>query len=857
VQSSQPGDPAAGSCRVVVNGVPVDVPREPERSLLGVLRDELGVTGPKPGCGEGVCGACTVLVDGEPVHSCRSWLSAADGRDVTTIEGLATPETLHAVQQAFLDHGAFQCGYCTPGMILTTVAFLRSNPGADNDQIRAALDGNICRCGTYPRILGAVRDASRRTGAPAAPAATATIATTRRPGESLDRRPRAPWDMTPARARDWFDVLPEGLVVVREPDFSGSGWTTTSGAWIHVGADGTVTAFTGKVDGGQDNRTGLSVVVAEALGVPLGAVRLVMGDTDVCPHDAGTFGSRSTPDAGTELRAVATAARASLDRLATERGIAKDAPTGEGVMGLKRVDIAPRGGLPSRPARQALGSPTPRVTGPAIVTGAKRFPSDVVRPGMLHGQVLRPPSAAATLRQVDLTAVASPEVTVVHEGSFVGVVAASPGTARRALARATVTWNPPGGPAEADLEAHLRANPIEDQGWEGGVHEEQGDVDAALAAAQVSVTATYRTAFIAHVPMETRSAVAEWDTDGRLTIWTATQVPFGVREQVASALGIPEASVRVIVPDFGGGFGGRHAGEVAIEAARLARAAHAPVKVRWSREDEFRGGYLRPAAVIDVRAGAARDGQLVAWEMRNTNSGQFGLAGPYAVPNQRLDYQAADSPLRQGSYRALAATANHFARESAMDELARALEIDPLELRLSHVEDERLAAAFRAVADRIEWRRARPAGVGLGIAGGVEKDSRVATAVELRVAEDQRIVLERIVTAFDCGAIVNPEGLMNQVQGATVMGLGGALFEAVHFDVGGVLRNASLTDYRVPRISDIPPIEVILLDRPDEPSAGAGETPIVAVAPAIANAIFDATGIRLRDLPLVPDGRVS
>jgi nicotinate dehydrogenase subunit B len=293
-----------------------------------------------------------------------------------------------------------------------------------------------------------------------------------------------------------------------------------------------------------------------------------------------------------------------------------------------------------------------------------------------------------------------------------------------------------------------------------------------------------------------------------------------------------------------------------VEAARLARAAGAPVKVRWSREDEFRSGYFRPAAVIDIHASADREGRLTAWQMTNINSGTFGLQGPYAVANEQLDYQAADSPLRQGSYRGLAATANHFARESAMDEVAVALEIDPLDLRLTHLGDRRLADVLHEAARRIEWTRERERGVGLGIAGGVEKDARVATAVELRVGKDRRPVLTRIVSTFDCGRIVNPDALTSQVQGAISMGLGGALFEAVHFEAGGMLTNASMTDYRVPRITDLPAIEVVLVDQPAVPSAGAGETPIIALAPAIANAIFDATGIRLRDLPLLQDDRI-
>jgi isoquinoline 1-oxidoreductase len=786
-------------------------------------------------------------------------VSAAEGHEVTTIEGLAPAGELHRVQRAFLDRGAFQCGYCTPGMILSTVALLESTPEPDDEAIRAGLEGNVCRCGTYPRIIAAVRDAGSVNAAQ-----LEEIRGVERDESpiDLDRRPRAPWDITPTAERDWFEVLPDGLVVVVEPDRSG-GWSTTSGAWLHIDGNGVVTAFTGKVDGGQDNRTGLSIIAAESLGVPLGDIRLVMGDTDLCPHDAGTFGSRSTPDAGRELRVLAAAARRVLDRLARDRGRQAEG-IGELVAGLRRVEVANRtsghgsGVVDAQETDRPPSTPpgVPRLTGRSIVTGSKRYPSDITRPRMQHGQVLRPPAAGAHVRTVELGEVAGEGVTVVHEGSFVGVVAASPGQARRALARAKPEWDLPDTPGETDLESHLRAHPIEDEGWEGGFHRASGDIDGALAAAPVRVDATYRTAFIAHVPMETRAAVAEWTDDGRLTIWTGTQVPFGVREEVSAALAIPEAAVRVIVPDFGGAFGGKHAGEVALEAALLARSAGTPVKVRWSREDEFRQGYFRPAAVIDVRAGADRDGRLTAWGMTNLNSGPFGLAGPYEIANERLDYQAADAPLRQGSYRALAATANHFARESAMDEVAVALEIDPLELRLTHLADERLAAAFREVAARIDWTREREEGFGLGLAGGIEKDARVATAVELRVGEDRRPVPIRIVTAFDCGRVVNPEGLMNQIQGATSMGLGGALFEAVHFGPGGVLTNASMTEYRVPRITDLPPIEVALLDRPDIPSAGAGETPIIALAPAIANAIFDATGIRLRDMPLLPDGRL-
>ena len=496
------------------------------------------------------------------------------------------------------------------------------------------------------------------------------------------------------------------------------------------------------------------------------------------------------------------------------------------------------------------------MTGPSIVTGARRYPSDLTVAGMLHGRVLRPPVPEATLRRLDTSAAAAlPGVTVVHEDGLVGVVAPNPFLAGRALGQIAAEWDRPALPSGDGLIAWLREHPIEaEEGWGGPFHRVIGDPEAALEVAPTYLAAMYTTAYIAHVPLETRVALAAWNEDGRLTVWTGTQVPFGVRGALAEALGVPEERVRVITPDTGGGFGGKHAAGIAIEAARLARAVGRPVKVRWTRPEEFTEGHLRPAAVIDVRSGA--DGEAItAWEMRNTNSGMFGLVGPYTVPSQRLDFQPADSPLRQGSYRALAATANHFARESHMDELAAAMGLDPLELRLRHLDDERLAEVLRAAADRIGWGQAREAGRGVGIACGVEKGARVATAVDVRVGEDRRLVVERIVIAFDCGAIVNPDGLTNQVEGAVVMGLGAALFEAIRFEAG-VIGNASFADYRVPRIDDVPPVEVILIDRPEIPPAGAGETPIVAIAPAIANAIFAATGVRLRSLPLVPDGVV-
>jgi isoquinoline 1-oxidoreductase len=368
-----------------------------------------------------------------------------------------------------------------------------------------------------------------------------------------------------------------------------------------------------------------------------------------------------------------------------------------------------------------------------------------------------------------------------------------------------------------------------------------GDVAQARAQAARVFETAYRIPYIAHVPLEPRAAVAEWK-DGRLTVWTGTQRPFGVRSELASAFRIAEETIRVIVPDTGSAYGGKHSGEHAIEAARLAKAAGKPVKLVWTRAEEFSWGYLRPGGLIEVKTAVDSNGRIVAWEFDNWNSGASAIRTAYDIPNQRIVFHPANSPLRQGSYRGLAATANHFAREMQMDEMARALGKDAVEFRLAHLKDSRMRDVLTAVAKKSGWpfdsAQGKPLASkdrALGIACGTEKGSYVATAAEVSKAA-KGFKVERLVVAFECGAIVNPDGLHNQVEGAVVQGLGGALFEAIEF-AGGRLLNGTLEQYRVPRFGDIPPIEIELLDRRDLPSAGAGETPIVCVAPAIGSAV--------------------
>jgi isoquinoline 1-oxidoreductase len=325
-----------------------------------------------------------------------------------------------------------------------------------------------------------------------------------------------------------------------------------------------------------------------------------------------------------------------------------------------------------------------------------------------------------------------------------------------------------------------------------------------------------------------------------------------VQGELAQAFRLSPDRVRVIVPDTGGGFGGKHSGEAAVEAARLAKAAGKPVSLRWTREEECTWAYCRPAGLIEVAATLDDAGKLLAWDFTNYNSGESALDTPYQSPHGRTRFLASKSPLRQGSYRGLASTANTFARESAIDDLARLAGVDPLDFRLNQLPDGRLKNVLVAAAERFKWREQPKYDsneIGIGLACGTEKGSFVAACVRIRFREG-KLQVTHVCQAYECGAIQNPANLRAQVVGAIVQGLGGALWERVAFKDGRVT-NPRFSEYRVPRMEDMPEIDVVLVDRKDLASIGAGETPIIAVAPAIANALFQATGERRRTMPLM------
>ena len=681
--------------------------------------------------------------------------------------------------------------------------------------------------------------------------------------------------------RTFVQMLGAGLLITVTEGVSigqgrrGGGRSIAVAARVHINTDGTINVMTGKVEEGQGARAELTQAAAEELRVDVDMIRLLMADSDLTPDDGRTAGSRTTPSTVPAVRQGAATARELLRRLAAEQW-----KVDAGTLEVKRGNITNRktkktisyadlakaqnvaeafketvsSNIDLTPVEQwqAMGTSVPRPNSRDIVTGVHKYPSDIVRPKMLYGKILRPPAYRATLESIDLSkAKAMEDVVVVHEGQFVGFAAPTLFRATQALEAVvgTAKWKTVPQPSSKEIFSYLKEHArIGDRSRP----RTRGSADEAFSKADKVLSETYNVAYVQHTPMEPRAAVAEWN-DGKLTVWAGVDGPHQVKSDLVRALGVSSDQVRVIVPDMGSGFGGKHSGEAAEEAARLAKAAGRPVSVQWTRAEEFTWAYFRPAAVIECKGGLDDKGSLIAWDFTNINAGGSAIDTPYNIANTKILSAGSDSPLRQGAYRCLAATANNFARESFMDELAAAAGADPLAFRLAHLENPRIRTVLEAVAKHFDWqsriKKVTPE-LGVGLACGTEKNSVVAACVEVGIdLKKGEIKVHEVCEAFECGPIQNPANLTSQVQGCIVMGMGPALREEMEFENGKIL-NAGFSRYLVPRFKDVPKIDVHLINKTDIPSAGGGETPIIAIAPAIGNAVFAATGIRLRSMPM-------
>jgi nicotinate dehydrogenase subunit B len=895
--------------RLTVNDAEHSVTCEPDTPLLDVLRHDLGLAGPRFGCGMGLCGACFVLIEGRARASCDLPISALDGR-VTTVEGLpGDGGRLHPVQQAFIDEQAAQCGYCASGMVMAAAGLLRDRPAPAEQEVREALDGNLCRCGTHGRIIRAVLTAAgRMSGGPAVvpcpPAGQVLASQVPARGTQPGQGPvLAPPSGSPSPL-----VAESGVPSNASPLPADLAANPMLARWLDFSRDGEVTIRIGKVEYGQGIWTALAQVAAEELQVTLAQVRVAAVSTSTSPDEGVTAGSQSVKDSGSALRQACAQARdLLLDAAATKIGVSHatlavadgQIRTADGPTGLSYWTLAQPGMLdrpaevpvPSRPPGQwsVAGRSAPRLDIPDKVTGRPRFLHDLVLPGMAYGRVVRPPARAADLTDLaDLDL--GRETVLVRDGSFLGVVAETDRAALRAagrVARAARWQTTPSLPDPDDLRGFMLAAPSEVQ-----TVIDQPATDAAGTATR-TLTAEFTRPFLAHASVAPSCAIARWD-GGSVTVWSHSQGIFLLRDAIAAGLGLSAGQVTVHYVEGAGVYGQNGADDVAMDAVLLARAVPGrAVRVQWTREDEMCWPPMGSAMLARLSAGLDADGRIVTWRQDVWSNGFMGrptmggdprllaltqVAGGHPMPPapdgapanwmgasrnavpgydipavQVTRHRLLDMPIRTSSLRSLGAHLNVFAIESFMDELAAAAGTDPVRFRLAHLTDPRARQVLTQAAGMAGWDdrvRRDGTGYGVGVARYSGNAGYCATVAEVEADTDIRV--RRLWLAVDVGRVINPDGVINQVEGGAVQSASWTLREQVRFD-RDTITSAGWDSYPILRFTDTPQVMVRVMNAPGEAEVGAGEVAQGPVAGAIGNAVADAVGVRVRDLPLTRD----
>lgn len=635
------------------------------------------------------------------------------------------------------------------------------------------------------------------------------------------------------------------ILRVSGPPFAGviqqTGNVPESAALLEVFSDSSVVVYSGKVEYGQGIRNGFAHMIASALEQDVSTIDVVLADTARVPFDRGTTGSASTRTVGVQLVRAAIAAKNALADNANDDGSLLNITITGGEEDDSTVfeSLLPHEGM-------ARVDAVERVTGSAI------YAHDFALEGTAHGRAIRPPSAGAMLTRIDSARAEQVPgfIALVQTDQLVGIVAESKEAADKAVSFVRSKWDEN---ADDTSDWNLPAV-LKDRANEPVALRDDGDIANELSRADRVISGVYYAPYVANAQMEPSAATAEWGGDGTLTVWCANRGPFTERAYLAQNLGIDEADIRVIVQEVGGSFGTKSQ-SVSLEAALFAREVGRPVKVAYDRAEEFLTSTVRPAALMEIDAGIDSSGKLVAWDYTafhagdNAFRGRRGADSPYDAPATRIRVADSPSPLPHGSYRSLGGAVNHFGREVHIDVIARKLDIDPLDFRLNNLSHPRYRRVLEEVAAMSGWKgRGQTDGVGFGLAVGFDAGSYVAQVAKVRVLNGI-IAVERVDVAFDCGRVFNPDGAINQIEGSVVMGMGTALWEEIEFDAGRVL-STGFGDYRVPRITDVPEINVKLIDDPKNEPTGAGEPGIVPIAAAIANAVADATQKQVERLPL-------
>ncbi len=647
-------------------------------------------------------------------------------------------------------------------------------------------------------------------------------------------------------------------------------------AFVRIHEDGTVSCFTGKIEMGQGANTGLAIMLADELDVAYEKVKMVMGDTDLCPWDMGTFGSLTTRMFGPSLRAAAAEAKMVLlllasevlgvevENLAVDNGVVYNQQNREQKVTYrqltegKRIErfLSEKPEVKDYSEFRVMGQPKYRMDSLEKVTGKAKYSGDIRMPEMVYARIVRPPSHAAKLVSVDTSeAEKLPGVQIVKDNDLVAALHADPEMAEKARSLIKAKFEVE---AEKDVRNSNVFEYLNKNAPEGNVNIREGDIEKGRQESAEVFEYEFHDGYVAHSPMEPHTAMAYME-DGRMHVLAGTQTPFPARSNIARILGMDEQDVRVQPPYLGGGFGGKSAHQQAVEAARLAKITGKPVMVDWNREEEFFYDQFRPAAIVKINSGIDKDGLIKFWDYHVYYAGDRGGETMYNVPNQRRTvygrgWRAPDvHPFGIGAWRGPGNSTNTFGREVQIDIMAAKAGIDPVEFRLKNLTDQRAIDVLTEVAKMADWKpAASSSGRGYGVAIGSDAGTYVAHIAKVKVdKETGEVKVEKVWCAQEMGFCVNPQGATIQMEGCVNMGLGYALKEVLEFE-GGVVKTKNFDTYEIPRFSWIPEMETKILDR-NEPPQGGGEPAIICMGAVISNAIFDLSGARLLEMAMTPE----
>jgi len=656
------------------------------------------------------------------------------------------------------------------------------------------------------------------------------------------------------------------------------GYPEDFNAYLRIGEDGRVSCFTGKIEMGQGIHTSLAQMLAEELDVGLDKVDMVLGDTQLCPYDSGTFGSRSTKYFGPPLRQAAAEARAVLIQLASEQlgTPQKNLTSKEGNIFVtdnpqKKISYAQltkgkkiERHLEKKPPikhyskHTISGKPADRMDSRQKVTGEAKFAGDIHPSGMLHAKILRPPAHGATLKSVDVSAAKKIQgIQIIQDKDIIAALHKHPDVAEKALGLIRAQFEPSG----SKLDNHTIFNHLKDSAPEGNVVTEKGNIEDGKRLSAKTFDKAYYNHYVAHAPSEPHTAVVNIEGD-KATVWASTQSPFRAQAEVAQVLGLSQEKVRVITPFVGCGFGGKNQGTQIAEAARLAQLSGKPVQVAWTRKEEFFYDTFRPAAVIDIQSGLNSSNQIVFWEYHNYFAGDRSSQPFYNIPHYRVlsmggwggrSGSGSVHPFGVGAWRGPGSNTNVFAIESHIDAMAEEAGMNPLEFRMHNLADERMKRVLSAAAKKFGKSFSKaPSGKGFGLACTDYLGTYLATIAEVKVNQNNgEVRVEHVVCAQDTGEVINPEGIRMQIEGCITMGLGYCFTEEIQFSNGRIL-DENFDTYEIPRFSWTPKIETVLVNNPKMPPQGCGEPAITSMGGVIANAVYDAVGKRMFTLPMTP-----